>query len=156
MKKKLWKPNKAQLIEWVKAGKVNGITMEELDPQRKNPGKSWPFGTIVAEYKRTGSVEKDYIHNTLLDLALEFDVRLYMEYRWCERRWRFDWCFESVKLAIEYNGIMSDKSRHTTIKGYSGDMEKINRAQADGFKVLQYTPLNYRDVWEQVKIFFGN
>ena len=58
------------------------------------------------------------------------------------RKWRFDYAIPERKIAIEYNGIMSSKSRHTTVIGYSNDLEKINQAQLLGWKVLQYTPLN--------------
>lgn len=63
-----------------------------------------------------------------------------------ERKWRFDWAIPELKAAIEYNGIMSSKSRHTTVTGYSGDMEKLNAAQALGWTVLQFTPLNYKEL----------
>lgn len=78
------------------------------------------------------------------------------------RKWRFDWVLlkgrtEEEKTAetilphhricaLEYNGIMADKSRHTTVEGYTGDMEKINAAQALGWLVYQYTPLNYKNI----------
>lgn len=61
-----------------------------------------------------------------------------------ERKWRFDWAIPSLMIAIEYNGLISNKSRHTTIGGYSRDMEKINAAQKLGWTVLQYTALNYK------------
>lgn len=60
------------------------------------------------------------------------------------RRWRFDAAIVGKKIAIEYNGIMSNKSRHTTITGYTGDMDKLNAAQILGWIVLQYTPLNLK------------
>lgn len=63
-----------------------------------------------------------------------------------DRKWRFDFVIESLMVAIEYNGIFSNKSRHTTVTGYSADMEKINAAQQLGYTVLQYTPLNYKNV----------
>lgn len=66
------------------------------------------------------------------------------------RKWRFDFAIESLKIGIEYNGIMSEKSRHTTITGYSKDLEKINEAQKLGWKVFQYTPLNYKNLIEDL------
>lgn len=32
------------------------------------------------------------------------------------------------------------------------DMEKINAAQLFGYKVLQYTPLNYKSVWTDLEM----
>lgn len=72
------------------------------------------------------------------------------------RKWRFDFAIVEHKLAIEYNGIMSDKSRHTTVKGYTGDMEKINEANKLGWTVFQYTPLNYKTMGTDVRQFLEN
>ena len=47
------------------------------------------------------------------------------------RKWRFDFAIESLKIAIEYEGIMSEKSRHTTITGW---------------KVLRFTAINYKNL----------
>jgi hypothetical protein len=63
-----------------------------------------------------------------------------------DRKWRFDWKLTKYKIAIEYEGLFSDKSRHTNVKGYSNDAEKYNQAQLLGWKVLRYTALNYKQV----------
>lgn len=67
------------------------------------------------------------------------------------RKWRFDYCIPSLKIAVEYEGIMSEKSRHTTITGMSGDCEKYNAAQAQGWKVLRFTALNYKNLITTIK-----
>lgn len=67
------------------------------------------------------------------------------------RKWRFDWAIPSLKLGIEYEGIMSEKSRHTTVTGMSNDCEKYNAAQSLGWKVLRFTALNYRDLITAIK-----
>jgi hypothetical protein len=75
-------------------------------------------------------------------------IEFVTEYRFHPvRKWRFDYAIPDKMIAIEYNGIMSAKSRHTTVIGYSNDLEKINQAQLLGWKVLQYTPLT---VWQLV------
>lgn len=66
------------------------------------------------------------------------------------RKWRFDYAIPDKMIAIEYNGIMSAKSRHTTVIGYSNDLEKINQAQLLGWKVLQYTPLNVVQLMDDI------
>lgn len=63
-----------------------------------------------------------------------------------ERKWRFDFAIPSMKVGIEYEGLMSEKSRHTTIKGFTGDAEKYNAAALLGWKVLRYTALNYTNL----------
>lgn len=62
------------------------------------------------------------------------------------RKWRFDFAIESLRIAIEYEGIMSEKSRHTTISGMSRDCEKYNTAQLLGWKVLRFTAINYKNL----------
>ena len=60
------------------------------------------------------------------------------------RRWRFDYAWpmldHSRPVALEVNGGVWAQGRHTRGVGYLGDMEKLNRAQLDGWTVLQCTP----------------
>src|SRR6478736_147673 len=42
------------------------------------------------------------------------------------RKFRFDLCLPAYGLYIEYDGLMSKKSRHTTITGFSKDQTKFN------------------------------
>jgi|SRR5690606_25550027 len=66
------------------------------------------------------------------------------------RKFRFDWAIIDLKIAIEFEGIMSKKSRHTTVTGYSKDSEKYNLAQINGWTVLRYTVLNYKNLEEDL------
>lgn len=63
-----------------------------------------------------------------------------------DRKWRFDFAIPERMIAVEYEGIFSKKSRHTTVGGYSADVEKYNAAAKLGWKVLRYTAKNYRDL----------
>lgn len=73
------------------------------------------------------------------------------EYKFHEtRKWRFDIAIPSMKVAIEYEGIMSRKSRHTTVTGYTKDCEKYNAATIAGWRVLRYNALNYKSVGEDM------
>lgn len=60
------------------------------------------------------------------------------------RKWRFDFAYLPRKLAIEVEGGIYSKGRHTRPKGYQNDMEKYNAASALGWTLLRFTP-------EQVK-----
>jgi hypothetical protein len=62
------------------------------------------------------------------------------------RLFRFDYALPEKKLAIEYEGLISQKSRHMTIKGYTGDCDKYNLAVSLGWKVFRFTALNYKTV----------
>lgn len=50
------------------------------------------------------------------------------------RRWRWDFCFPSQKLAIEIDG----RGYHQTVKGVRADHEKQNEAVRLGWRVLRF------------------
>lgn len=58
-----------------------------------------------------------------------------------KRRWKFDYAWPKKKIALEYEGLFSVKSRHITIKGYSDDCEKYSVAAIMGWKVIRLTPV---------------
>jgi len=69
------------------------------------------------------------------------------------RKFRFDIAIPALKVAIEYEGIFSEKqakSRHTSVVGYSKDCEKYNLATVQGWRVLRYTALNYRNMYQDI------
>lgn len=55
------------------------------------------------------------------------------------------------KILIEYEGLISNKSRHTTLTGYTNDCDKYNLATSLGYKVYRYTALNYKNINELIK-----
>ena len=75
------------------------------------------------------------------------------EHRFHEtRQWRFDIAIPSLKIAIEYEGIMSRKSRHTTVTGYTKDCEKYNAATIAGWRVLRYNAINYQSLGDDLRL----
>ena len=63
------------------------------------------------------------------------------EYKFCPtRKWRADYFFCDVKLAIEIEGAIYTLGRHTRGKGYSKDMEKYNYMSEIGITLLRYAP----------------
>lgn len=78
---------------------------------------------------------------TLLKIPFESEYRFHPV-----RKFRFDIALVEHKCALEFEGIVSEKSRHTTITGYTMDTYKYNLAQIEGWKVLRYTALNYKNV----------
>lgn len=65
------------------------------------------------------------------------------------RMWRFDYAIPAAKLAVEYHGhagfIRPGASGHSTIKGLTNDCEKMNQAIAQGWRVIAFTALHFRD-----------
>jgi len=57
------------------------------------------------------------------------------------RMFRFDIVVLPIenKIAIEYEGIFSEKSRHTTFRGYPEDCKKYRLATILGWRILRYT-----------------
>jgi len=55
------------------------------------------------------------------------------------RHWRFDYALPDLGIAIEYEGLYSKKSRHTSIKGFREDCRKYNEAALLGWVVIRVT-----------------
>jgi hypothetical protein len=63
------------------------------------------------------------------------------EYRFSHsRRWKFDFAWPSIMLAVEVEGGVYSGGRHVTGSGYTADCEKYNQAALKGWTVLRYTP----------------
>ncbi len=63
------------------------------------------------------------------------------EFKFCkDRKWRFDYAWPKFKIAVEQEGGIWIRGRHTRGSGYIKDMEKYNKAVMLGWKVLRYTP----------------
>jgi very-short-patch-repair endonuclease len=74
------------------------------------------------------------------------------EYRFCnERRFKADYANLQYRILVEYEGLFSHKSRHTTIKGFTNDCTKYNLAQIKGFRVLRYTAVNLSQMIDDIK-----
>ena len=67
------------------------------------------------------------------------------------RKWRADIAIPNLNVLIEFEGVVSLKSRHTTITGYSKDCEKYNQAQLIGWKVLRYTVINKAQFYTDIE-----
>ena len=55
------------------------------------------------------------------------------------RKWRFDFAWPSLMLAVEVEGGTWQVGRHQTGKGFAADCEKYNAAAILGWRVLRYT-----------------
>lgn len=80
------------------------------------------------------------------------------EYRFhATRRWRFDFAFVALKLAVEIEGgTQSRKSRHTSPEGFHNDCDKYNAAGFAGWTVLRFTAEHVRsgEAIDQVRAIF--
>lgn len=91
-------------------------------------------------------------YNDILWILKLLRISYTTEYKFSDqRKFRFDFAIPEQKIGIEYEGLMSKKSRHTTSTGYSKDCEKYNLAQIEGWRVLRYTALNYSQLEKDIK-----
>lgn len=95
--------------------------------------------------KDAGAEAKAWITQYLTDLCAGEGWHLHLEsYVVPGRKFKADWAIPDKMVMVEYEGLNSAKSRHTTIGGYTTDTEKYNLAQAAGWRVVRVTILNYR------------
>lgn len=106
---------------------------------------------------RPGDKQKGWIKQTLGVWCQSQGLTLKEEVRFDEnRKFRFDFVIEELKIAVEYEGLFSQKSRHTTPKGYTKDTEKYNLAQSQGWRIIRVTAINYKTIiYEIEKLYKG-
>lgn len=73
----------------------------------------------------------------IADAELISPVREYRFHH--KRRWRFDFAYPDHKIAIEVEGGVYSRGRHTRGAGFTADCEKYNAATELGWKVYRYT-----------------
>lgn len=114
-----------------KEGKIRDYKITGPEKPVKIPG-----------YKKP-SKEKAWMELNLQYWCNQRSLEMKSEYRFHERKWRFDYVIESLKIAIEYEGIYSEKSRHTTAAGFTGDTDKYNQGATKGWRIIRFTAKNY-------------
>lgn len=69
------------------------------------------------------------------------------EYRFCDRRWRFDFCVADpdIKVALEIEGGIHCRGRHVRPEGFRNDARKYRQAAIDGWLVLRVTAADIRN-----------
>lgn len=74
-----------------------------------------------------------------------------------DRRWRFDFAWVSHRLAVEVEGGLWIGGRHNRPVSMVKDMEKYNEAALMGWKVLRFTPQQFKngDAAEVLQEFFN-
>lgn len=90
---------------------------------------------------------KDYKGKFLAQLEEAGLPRPEAEFRFAApRRWRFDWAFPSVKVAIEYQGgNYFGKGGHNSIRGLQNDYEKFTEAALRGWMLILVDSQTVRD-----------
>lgn len=98
--------------------------------------------TLKTKKRSEGKKALKWITNVLDDYGIEYKYETKFTKT---RNWRFDIFIPNFNIAVEYEGLVSEKSRHTTLTGFTGDAQKYNLGQIKGIKILRYTILSYKD-----------
>jgi len=61
------------------------------------------------------------------------------------RRWRFDFLWRDLMLAVECEGGVYSRGRHVRPGGFRKDAEKYNAAAMLGYRVLRFTAREIED-----------
>jgi len=61
------------------------------------------------------------------------------------RRWKLDFAYPQIQIAVEVDGGTWSKGRHTRGAGYEQDCEKLNTAAIMGWTVLRATGKMVKD-----------
>ena len=133
-----------------------GLVYKEIAPPVKN--KKHAFGENAkacflpdAKIPRNTPVGLLYIKNMLKYNKIPFTEEYQFDIE-KKRKFRFDIAIPERKIAIEYEGIFSEKSRHTNAQGYSTDAEKYTLAAMQGWEVWRYTAMNYKNFNQDIMI----
>ena len=75
------------------------------------------------------------------------------EYQFClPRKFRFDFAWPDLKIAIEAEGGVWIRGGHVRGTGYIQNCKKYNMATLLGWRVLRYTPDMIDDVIDDLKV----
>lgn len=61
------------------------------------------------------------------------------------RKWRFDFAWPAFRVAVEIHGATFVQGRHTRGLGIAKDAEKARAAALQGWHVLPYTDIDFRE-----------
>jgi very-short-patch-repair endonuclease len=129
-----------------RSGFAIGLIMEQESAKEKKALKSIKKPKIPRK-------EAKQLTQMKLWLYAIYGQHIEYEYKFAQnRRFRADIAIPEAKILIEYEGLNSEKSGHTTLMGYSKDTEKYNLASTLGFKVIRYTVMNYQNVISDVEL----
>jgi len=122
------------------------MTLEQVEKLVKD-GKIKSYTIDKKGFKPVKEVKPDpkglaHIKSMLNTLNIPYET----EYKFCKtRKFRADIAVLQYRLIIEYDGLFSAKSRHTTVTGFTNDHRKFNIATIEGWSVLKYTALNHAE-----------
>ena len=129
--------NRYDILKLQASGKIRGHNLGRIE--------SHPEKRVKLPAMPVRSKAKEFIELNLQYWCNEHAVSLSREHKFdAIRKWRFDYCIEAFKIAIEFEGMSVGVSGHTNFKGFTSNVEKYNAATSAGWKVLRFTFKNYK------------
>ena len=110
-----------QLRKWIKEGRVRGIT--DLPKTKKPQAPSLGEETLAQQIKalKLPPPERELLFHP-------------------ERKWRFDFAYPTIKIAVEVEGsTLYGRSRHSKGEGFENDCRKYNFATLLGWRVFRFS-----------------
>lgn len=106
--------------------------------------KGWTLSDIDRLQGKPKPIKKtDHRERAIAAILKENNIPFEEQYKFHPtRKFRFDFAFPQHKIAIEYEGGIWQKSRHTTGPGYARDVVKYREAVLLGWRVLRYTQVD--------------
>ena len=81
----------------------------------------------------------------MMAVLKSMNINYETEYKFdTDRRWRVDFMILDVKLAIECEGGVFTRGRHTRPMGFVKDIEKYNKLLENGIALLRYSIDDFR------------
>lgn len=106
------------------------------------PADDFPVAVAAEIIRRAEAKAKREALERELELqlrALGLTDGMVREYKFIEgRRFRFDFAWPELWVAVEVEGINHAGTRHQRIKGYTDDCRKYNAAAMLGWRVLRF------------------
>lgn len=100
------------------------------------------------QFRKSSSLEREF----LFYLIAHSIPPAKQEYLFCpDRKWRFDFAWPGMMLAVELEGAIWTNGRHSRGPGILNDMEKYNWAVVHGWRVLRYSRDNLRNFFWDFK-----
>lgn len=136
-------PTKEQLEKWRQEGKI----------KTDNPVPVKIQSNAAVKDRKKGAAGKAWMKTTLFYWCQQHGYTFKTEHKFhSTRKWRIDFAILEIKVAIEYEGLMSEKSVHTTVQGFTDNTDKYNAATVEGWRVIRFTALNYKTLYDSLNL----
>lgn len=100
------------------------------------------ISTDLGDWFHTSEIIPDVMSDLFTKVVkAKLGVEVVLEHRFAPpRKWRFDYALVEQRIAVEVEGGVWTRGRHTRGAGFLKDVEKYNEAAVRGWIVIRTTP----------------